>query len=37
MKEVFMGRKGKWKGSISEVKDNLSEVIGKTYGIFTIL
>ena len=32
-----MGRKGKWKGSISEVKDNLSEVIGKTYGIFTIL
>ena len=28
-----MGRKGKWKGSISEVKDNLSEVIGKTYGI----
>ena len=27
----------KWKGSISEISENLSKVIGKTYGGFTIL
>lgn len=27
----------KWKGSISEISENLSEVIGKTYGGLTIL
>lgn len=28
---------GKWKGSIPEIKENLSKVIGKTYKGFTIL
>lgn len=27
----------KWQGSISEIRENLSKVIGKTYGGFTIL